>query len=329
MYQVPDMNLWKGRINPHHSDLLLHQIVKPLDLSNGLITGTAPAVALLGFMCDEGVRRNFGRTGAVNGPNEIRKASTGLSVPFAVDKMNVYDAGNVICTNEHLEAAFLHLIKKTTKLLSQGMFPILLGGGHETAYPHFKAIRDHVDTDKRIGIINFDAHFDMRTYENGPHSGSSFRHIMDDELEAGRTFHYLPIGIRPASNTPSLFEVMRAHRQTYILLEEVQQDFARVLDKITAFSSTVDYLYLSIDLDCFPSAYAPGVSAAAPDGMLPGDLRRMLKLLIQTQKVVSIDLVEVNPDFDIDDRTARLAALLLYDCLSCISGICTHQSSIT
>ena len=313
MYQAPDMTLWRGRINPEKSDLLWHQIIQSLDMTNDIWSPEAKInVALLGFASDEGVRRNFGRVGASQGPEKIRKTCTGLAVHFDNEERSITDAGNVICNGQNLEAASKMLSEKALKLLQNGYFPIVIGGGHETSYPHFKGIRKYIGTNARIGIINFDAHFDMRSYENGAHSGSSFRNLMDDAVREQQSFHYLPIGIRQESNIPSLFEVMRDNQQGYILLEEVQKEMPEVEEKIKDFISAMDRVYLTIDMDCFPAAYAPGVSAAAPDGMLPSEVQSLVRIIFDSGKVISMDVVETNPELD-DGRTAKLAATLIYD----------------
>lgn len=320
MYQSPDKTIWKGRMNPQPQDLLWHQVVHMLDMTHDIWTpGSETNVALLGFASDEGVRRNFGRVGAQNGPDAIRKMCTGLAVHFDKRKKSVTDAGNVLCAEQKLESAFKLLEGKIIKLLEHSYFPIVLGGGHETAYPHFGALRKYFGSDKHIGIINFDAHFDMRTYENGPHSGSSFRNILDDAEKNNESFHYYPIGIRQESNVPSLFEIMHKNEQDYILLDEIQNEREEVEEKLKSYVDRMDHIYITIDMDCFPAAYAPGVSAAAPDGMLPFEVQALLKIIFQSNKVVSADIVETNPEYD-DGRTAKLAATLVFDMVTVCLG---------
>ena len=78
---------------------------------------------------------------------------------------------------------------------------------------------------------------------------------------------------------------------------------------------TSDLIYLSIDLDGFASAYAPGVSAPSPMGFQPDVALKVINYLVQSQKLVSTDLVELNPKYDLDNATARLAARLIYEVL--------------
>jgi formiminoglutamase len=82
-------------------------------------------------------------------------------------------------------------------------------------------------------------------------------------------------------------------------------------EKINHFMDAVDKIYLSIDLDGFSSEYAPGVSAASPFGFTPAFLLEMLDHIMARGQVLSCDLAEMNPLYDEEERTARLAASLI------------------
>jgi len=75
---------------------------------------------------------------------------------------------------------------------------------------------------------------------------------------------------------------------------------------------TIDLVYLSMDLDGFCSSIAPGVSAPSPLGFQPDVALKTIAFLAQSQKLVSVDIVELNPCYDHDNATARLAARLIY-----------------
>ena len=82
--------------------------------------------------------------------------------------------------------------------------------------------------------------------------------------------------------------------------------FRRSLDDL---SSRVDYVVLSFDLDSVQEAFAPGVSAPAAMGFSPSEIFAMMRVAGLHEKVISLGIYELNPRFDIDNRTARLAAL--------------------
>ena len=72
-------------------------------------------------------------------------------------------------------------------------------------------------------------------------------------------------------------------------------------------------IHLSIDLDVLPAAVAPGVSAPAGFGVEYAKLRAMVAAVAATGRVALLDVVELNPDFDVDNRTAKAAARLIDD----------------
>ena len=78
------------------------------------------------------------------------------------------------------------------------------------------------------------------------------------------------------------------------------------------FIEDVDYLYTTIDLDGFSSAYAPGVSASSPMGFSPDIVLKSLKIILESGKLLGLDVVELNPNYDVDDQTAKLAASLVH-----------------
>ena len=83
-------------------------------------------------------------------------------------------------------------------------------------------------------------------------------------------------------------------------------------------AQSVDHIYVTVDLDAFPSAHSPGVSAPSPFGLSPSYAQSILRHLLKTQKVVAIDFAEANPTYDIDNATARLAAKLIWEVVQSI-----------
>src|SRR4051812_41120798 len=95
---IPDMSVWQGRTDSADGPKALrwHQRVEPMS------ENAPPGIALIGFACDEGVRRNGGRVGAKGGPRAIRAAMAN----FAWHQHHpVYDAGDVDCSDGKLEIA--------------------------------------------------------------------------------------------------------------------------------------------------------------------------------------------------------------------------------
>ncbi|MBT8211134.1 MAG: formimidoylglutamase [Eudoraea sp.] len=311
-YHPPKPEIWKGRSSK--TAQYLHEQVIFQDLEAVKIQYDK-GFALLGYACDEGVRRNQGRVGAKEGPDAIKQELAKLPCPLSWDSTLV-DVGAVSCPDQDLESAQAALSEKVKVLLDKGFFPLLLGGGHDIAYGHYSGIREHLGPDAEIGIINFDAHFDLRNNSGGNNSGTPFYQIARKQKERNRPFHYLCLGIREEANSGELFNTAREFDIDWVTNDTFNLQHTEFLrDQIRDFLEKVDRVYLTIDLDGFSSAYAPGVSAASPFGFTPEIALWTLQIIIASGKLISMDLAEMNPVYDQDRKTAKLAAGILHHVL--------------
>jgi formiminoglutamase len=305
----PDMSVWTGRVDTADGPNALrwHQMVAPL------APDSPPGIVLIGFACDEGVRRNGGRVGAKNGPRAIRQALANLAWHLS---RPVYDAGDVRCDDTDMEGAQSRLAEVVADAIRTGHNPLVLGGGHETAWGTFQGIVA-ARPEGEIGIINIDAHFDLRADEPG-NSGTPFRQIADWCYTHQHSFRYQAHGIAPPSNTPALFERARSWGVGWSLdvgLAPWQLD--PVLANVRTLAEEVDYLYLSIDLDVFPASAMPAVSAPAARGVPVEAVEAVVGMIVKdTKKLIAVDVVELNPTHDIDRRGAALAARLVWHLLT-------------
>ncbi|WP_299196716.1 formimidoylglutamase [uncultured Amphritea sp.] len=310
--------IWKGRIDTEELPELanrLHQQIQPL--TAGTAAETADSVAIIGFCSDAGVRRNRGRVGARRAPDLLRSALA--SLPWSVSRP-AWDAGNVVCEGDELEAAHQALADQVQDCLSAGHFPVVLGGGHEVAYGSWLGLSHYLQGQSdisgsmpNIGIINFDAHFDMRLDSNGCSSGTPFYQIAQQCQANNWPFKYCCLGVSEMSNTAALFQ--RADQLHVTYRKDSELDITRLTETtllLQQFMADCDQLYLTIDLDVLPAAVAPGVSAPAARGVGLEILEPLIETIIATGKLKLADLAEYNPEFDIDNRTARVAARLFH-----------------
>lgn len=332
-----DMSVWQGRSDPEDGEkgLRWHQKILPADQAN------EGGIMLLGFACDEGVSRNKGRTGAYQAPVEIRKALANLAWHHSEP---VYDGGNICCNDGNLELAQHRLGEDVCRALRQRHKVIVFGGGHEVAWGSFQGIgnyliqKQHVISSEnnqlpsetntksapRIGIINFDAHFDLRNPPTGQQSeqgssGTPFHQVARFcELQSW-PFKYACLGLNRAGNTQALYE--KADRLGVYYKDDTELTYANLantIDALKTFIEGCDHLYLTIDIDVFPAAVAPGVSAPAARGVSPDIIEQLLAPVLEAKnrhgasKILVADLAEFNPRFDIDNQTARLAARLAW-----------------
>ena len=308
--------IWQGRIDDEDKarGLRWHQVVN-LETN----TTTDSHCCLLGLACDLGVKENKGRVGAKTGPNAIRSALTNLPYQHNV---SLLDKGDVVA-NECLDSCQQNYATEVSKALEQDCFVIGLGGGHEIAWGSYLGLQhafnnsDVAQTNpKRIGIINFDAHFDLRLPAPHASSGTSFRQIYQHCTEHSLPFHYACLGIAKTANTLALFDSAAITGTRFLVDEDCSLD--KAIPLLTPMLSEIDLLYVTICLDAFSSADAPGVSAPSTLGIeIPFVLQTLRWLAVNQDKLsyqwALTDVAEMNPTYDIDQRTAKLAARLLFE----------------
>lgn len=318
-YKKPNSELWSGRKTNSDADKeYIYQIVEMADFQSFDFTNLANSnstntenIGIIGYECEEGVRRNQGRVGARDGANAIRQQLGKL--PIHYENKRIFDFGNAFCANSDMESCQEQLAEMVAKLISNNITPIIFGGGHDIAYGHFCGIQKALSKSakRNVGIINFDAHFDLRDVEKEGTSGTPLSQIQADLEELDLPFDYFVLGIQEQGNTRKLFEKADKFGVECVLSEDCHlHNLQMVAKKINNFVAKCDSIYLTIDLDGFSSAFAPGVSATSPIGFEPIFAFKILKSILQTGKVISIDIAELNPKYDIDNATAKLGARL-------------------
>ncbi len=304
LHQNPSPSQWTGRKSslPEY----WHQVIQKLpDLA--FEASDAKKVGLMGYPGEEGVRRNQGRLGTVEGPSAIRKVLGTLAYHLP-ENLPILDYGDIFTWEGDLEATHRVITDLTYQLLKSNHFPVWLGGGHDLAFAHGSGVLQFAqENGKKLGIINLDAHFDLRPLVDGKgHSGSPFYQLASNFPSQ---FHYLALGIQRAANPKSLFQAAEKLNTKFLVMEDFRlQRWEYIEEQISWFLDQVDALYLSVDLDGFSSAYAPGVSAPSPMGFDPEVAFKVFDLIGKSKKLISLDVVELNPAYDQDLATARLAA---------------------
>ncbi len=301
-----------------------HQIITPVNLLDAIELKKAKVnICFLGFCCDEGVKRNLGRPGAANGPASIRKEMSNWPAN-CLPEAQLFDAGDISCEDGNLEEAQEALAEAVKVVLSNGLFPILLGGGHEIALGHFMGLNTFMES--APAIINFDAHLDIRPVVGRGSSGTMFNQIHQLCGEQNKPFNYLCIGPQTYSNTKSLFAKADQMGASYVLAKDIiPSNMEKVEGQIHNYIDKNDKIYLTLCTDVLSAAHAPGVSAVQPFGLNPEVVLHLIKQIIQTGKVCSIDIAEVSPRFDSDNRTAKLVAVYIYAVVNSLIELVTNR----
>lgn len=276
---------------------------------------------LVGFPQDEGVRRNQGRPGAAEAPSAIRRWLYRMTAWDAENDMDLaaldlLDLGNMRIEGD-LEESQQGLAEIVAASLTAGAVPIVMGGGHETAYGHYLG---YVRAGREPTIINFDAHLDVRPLLDGRgHSGSPFRQALEHPTQPLPGDRYVVFGAQP-------FAVSRAHRD-YVeekggvihwapeLVDCLEAKFRQECERLSPGCS----VYVTLDSDVVCQADVPGVSAPNPLGLSGRAVASCAATAGACPAVSSFDLVEINPSFDRDGQSARWAALVIWHFLRGLS----------
>ncbi|MBB64505.1 MAG: formimidoylglutamase [Waddliaceae bacterium] len=309
-YRPPQESLWTGRDDGPNAPRL-YQAIKTCALEEIPEEFPKQTIVFIGFASDEGVRRNHGRPGSAEGPIAFRKKLA--SSPLHRSDLYFWDLGDIVCDGEKLEEAQKELAHAIYKIIQSGGLPIVLGGGHEVAWGHYQGIHKTYPNDE-CRIINIDAHYDLRPLppsEKGS-SGTPFLQIANLCKENKKSFNYSVVGIQESGNNRALFQQAKdlkvrtlTARQMHVIGQEAIDTFTRW------FIQEHKKTYLTICLDAFSSAYAPGVSAPQPLGITPWQVIPMIEQIARSGDCIALDFAELAPCFDRDDITASLAANLL------------------
>lgn len=307
LWQPACASLWQGRNDLAEADnaLRVFQTIK----HRTTFAPQAEGIALLGFACDEGVKRNHGRPGAHKGPDALRSALANMASHRGHDCL--VDLGNIHAGPDGLEAAQDALSDAVKQCQQAGMRTLVFGGGHETAFGHGRGVLD-AWPDARIAILNIDAHLDLRR-ANQATSGTPFRQLALHCEQQGREFHYTCIGVNPAANTQALLDEAARLNVNIIWDTDCQRpEQTEAAMQIAALVDWADKVYLTVDLDALPGWQMPAVSAPAGLGIPLDRLLTLLEPLCRSPKLQAVDLVEFNPDVDRDSLGAKVAARLAW-----------------
>jgi agmatinase len=241
------------------------------------------------------------RPGSRFGPARIRDASIGLEEysPYMdkhLEEVAYHDAGDILFPFGNAEKSLELIEQYVDKLLSDGKFPLGLGGEHLVTWPILKAMhRKYPD----LALIHIDAHADLRTeYEGETLSHSTPVRKACDLLGPENVFSF---GIR--SGMREEFEFARTSGMTLEKFE-VLEPLKKHLPKLYGRN-----VYVTIDIDVLDPAYAPGTGTAEAGGISSKELLDAIVLIAKSDvNVVGADLVEVAPPYDPTEQTAIAAS---------------------
>ncbi|OZM57219.1 formimidoylglutamase [Lottiidibacillus patelloidae] len=262
---------------------------------------------------------SISHSGACFAPTIIRKALQSYStyaIEEDVDLNNtITDFGDVAMHVTSVAESNKRIKDALSSILSthNSMIPIILGGDHSVTAPSVDAFSK---VKGNIGIIQFDAHHDLRNLDDGgPSNGTPFRQLIEGGHLKGK--HLLQIGIRNFSNSRNYFDYAKENEVTVLTMQQVNELSLKnvINDWLRNVKSEVDAIYVSVDMDVLDQAYAPGCPAIGPGGMTSETLLDAIRHLGTLEEVQAIDIVEIDPTLDFRDMTSKVAAHVILNFL--------------
>ncbi len=271
----------------------------------------ASDIVIIGCPWDEGIRRSGGRPGAASAPDAIRQRFLELTT-FNIKK-RLFDIGD-IPFNESLESTHANLRLVVESILKDGKRIIAIGGGGDVSYPDGLAMAATFAPDEWIAV-NIDSRLDVRRSDRIC-SGSAFRRLMDEGslipnkfYEAGYQSHFTSPAdydhIRAAGVHRISLELLRSRAQADLELKE------QIRQKFIGHSSALN-TFFSFDMSVVRMADAPGTTSPSPLGLRAGEFIQLVKYAASLANTRIVEFTEMNPDHDIDGRTAMLVAIAMH-----------------
>jgi formiminoglutamase len=269
-----------------------------------------PGFVLAGYPDEEGIRLSHGRPGAKEAPDRIRSyfyraTHPAKSLPPLYDLGNLETAGSLADRHEYAKATAL-------SAFSHGHRWIALGGGHDYGYADVAAFLLHCRKVKKRGLVlHFDAHLDCRPDDQGLNSGTPFYRVLNEFPPTAKKMPYdlIAVGLQRVCNSATYLGWADKKKVQLIFADEIEK--ARKLLKLHLKSKRP--VFISLDMDVFSSAYAPGTSNNWPMGLEPRELLPLFTDTLKKSQVLGMGIYEVSPPNDVENITSKLAAQYVYE----------------
>ncbi len=212
-----------------------------------------------------------------------------------------------------------------TTILQEGDFPLVLGGDHSIGLGSINGV---ANVHKNVGVLWIDAHADFNTDQSTP-SGNIHGMVLASLAGLGNSsltniggwspkIHKETIVIVGARDLdPGEQELLRTNSIHVFTMSEIDQlGITEVMQQALAIAGqNNDGIHLSLDMDALDPTEAPGVGTPVRGGLTYREAHLAMELLADSHKLVSMDVVEVNPILDRENATALLAVELVLSAL--------------
>lgn len=279
------------------------------------------SVGIVGFAHDEGTLRNGGRGGGSRGPSAIRSHLTKIgpivNAETGIDLSHTYiaDLGDSFLTEDSLETAHCKHTAMIHDTLSKFDVCISIGGDNSQSFQNYQALMQ--SNEVCTGVVNIDAHLDVRPLKNGlRHSGSPFYCMLMDPLFSKHSSKFVEFAAQSqqCSKLHAQFVIDNGQKIIWYDSDIRQSESSAVSifqDQVLDTFSECKQVFVSFDVDSIASRDCPGVSCPAPIGLSSDDALEICFMAGQNPLVRLLDISEFNPVIE-EYRTGRLIANMIY-----------------
>lgn len=256
--------------------------------------------------------------GTSKGPETIRNLSIDLSdltEDFVPIKNNLlYDIGD-ISPELNWERYFTRVEDEAYGLMKTGKFCLFIGGDHSVTIPLHKAYgkyQKEVKKDPKIGVIHFDAHYDLCDEYDGhqwSHASTEARAL--EGIISGEDLYF--VGIRVAELNELDTIKKNPGIQTIKAVDVSKKGYQYVVEKLEEHFKDYNAVYLTLDIDVLDPAYAPGTGTPVAGGLTSRELIEIFKGIIKTLPIKAMDVVEVSPPLDVNNITSWAALRIIHE----------------
>ncbi|HEY2422050.1 MAG TPA: agmatinase family protein [Neobacillus sp.] len=277
----------------------VHEWIQPITSSFNLEKCKEAEVVVVGVPLS---RSSISASGASEFPDAFRRAWKGfttynLDENVDLSEMTVLDAGDVPMHVTDIQKCHENIVVASATLHSHfsNSKVCAIGGDHSITAMMVKGLHQS-KPNERIGILQFDTHFDLRDMsDNGPSNGTPMRNLIESGVVDGVNMYN--IGLHGFFNTKDLKKYADEKGVNYITLRNARKKGieATVEQCLKELESKVDTIYVTVDMDCLDIAYAPGVPASTPGGMTTSELLDGVLAAGRHPKVQAMDIVCLDP----------------------------------
>ncbi len=243
------------------------------------------------------------KAGQEKAPDSIEAASKNIYLKES-GMLAVLDFIEITLDSGHLEERNSQI---ENAVIKTGLPLILIGGDHSITYPGFRAFASSSD---KPGLVVFDSHPDCMNNFSPP-THEDYLRVLIEEGSADPNSVIL-VGLRNMHAKEHNF--LRSKKIKYFDMREIAREgVMAVSDAVMSVAKSYGSLYISIDIDAADPAFAPGTGYIEAGGLSARELVMMVQRLRLLKNFRIADIVEVNPDKDVNGMTSALAGKLLVE----------------